>query len=310
MFDKLLQKMTGKKEEKYLPYEQDGKTYNLYDMPDGFVVKGDINLSSKNLKELPDLSKVIVKGSFHCSYNPLQSLKGAPQKVEVDFECDNCALTSLEGAPAEIKGWFDCNSNYLVTLEGGPQKVGGNFNCNGNKLTTLQGAPQVVGRHFDCSNNQLTTLEGAPQKIHSYFDCNHNRLTTLKGAPQEVEGYFNCENNDFTSLEGAPQKIGGDFACRWTETESLLGLPKMKDKFKVYFNGGIMDKYGFPEAFNGVEYQNLLDSSAYQSELAMYRISQKKNSGNSAEQKEQAQAKRKAGYAAFKKRMAKEEREE
>lgn len=162
--DKETKQKTAAPAGSYLPYEQDGKTYNLYDMPDGFVIKGNVYLENKNLKELPDLSKVIVEGSFYCSYNPLQSLKGAPQKVGVDFNCDNCALISLQGAPAEVGGHFDCNSNYLVTLEGAPQKVGDYFDCSCNKLAELQNCPQVVGRYFDCSYNQLTSLEGVPQK--------------------------------------------------------------------------------------------------------------------------------------------------
>lgn len=109
-----------------------------------------------------------------------------------------------------------------------------------------------------------------------------------------------------TSLEGAPQKIGGDFSCRWTKVESLLGLPKMEDGAKVYFNGKIMNKYGFPEAFDGVKYYNLIDSPAYQSELAMQRISQKKNIGNSAEKKERELAKRRAEFAEFMRKMDEE----
>ena len=48
------------KKEEYSPFEQDGKIYNLYDMPDGFVIKGNLYLSGSELMQLPDLSKVIV----------------------------------------------------------------------------------------------------------------------------------------------------------------------------------------------------------------------------------------------------------
>ena len=148
---------------KYLPFEQAGKTYNLYDLPKGFVIKGDLDLSRQNLTELPDLSDVVVKGSFICYCNKLTSLKGAPKEVGKSFDCSNNGLTSLEGATEVVGENFCCQYNHLTSLEGAPQKVGGCFNCNDNQLTSLEGAPEVVGGYFSCSNNGLTSLVGVPQ---------------------------------------------------------------------------------------------------------------------------------------------------
>jgi hypothetical protein len=79
-------------------FEQDGKIYNLYDLPDGFVVEGNLSLRNKHLTELPDLSEVVVNGNFDCSCNNLTSLKGAPQKVGGKFDCGhNIFLESLYG---------------------------------------------------------------------------------------------------------------------------------------------------------------------------------------------------------------------
>ena len=171
---------------------QDGKVWNLNDLPDGFVIKGDLDLSDKELEKLPDLSKVTVEGNFNC---------------------DNNFLTSLEGAPKEVGGSFDCSHNYLTSLEGIPEKVGGSFDCSHNQLTSLEGAPKEVGGSFGCSGNQLTRLEGAPEKVGGDFDCSGNQLTSLEGAPKEVEDYFLCDYNQLTSLEGAPEKVGGKFYC-------------------------------------------------------------------------------------------------
>ena len=55
--------------------KQDGEYYDIWNLPEGFVVKGDLNLSRMNLTELPDLSHVIVKGDFECCGNQLESLK-------------------------------------------------------------------------------------------------------------------------------------------------------------------------------------------------------------------------------------------
>ena len=84
---------------KYLPFEQDGISYNLYNLPKGFVIKGNLYLSHKGLTELPDLSEVVVKGDFNCSGNQLTSLEGAPKEVGGSFYCSNNQLTSLVGLP-------------------------------------------------------------------------------------------------------------------------------------------------------------------------------------------------------------------
>ena len=128
--------------------KQDGKVWDLFDLPEGFVIKGDLDLSGKGLEKLPDLSKVTVKGNFNCSRNQLTSLEGAPEKVGGDFYCFLNQLTSLEGAP---------------------EKVGGNFNCSHNELTSLEGAPKEVGSDFDCYSNQLTSLKGAPKEVGGGF---------------------------------------------------------------------------------------------------------------------------------------------
>src|SRR5690606_659194 len=78
-------------------------------------VRGNVNISGKNLKELP-LKFGRVDGYFDCSYNQ---------------------LTSLEGSPNSVGGYFDCRNNQLASLEGSPNSVGEGFYCGDNQLTTL-----------------------------------------------------------------------------------------------------------------------------------------------------------------------------
>ena len=119
-----------------------------------YDVKGDVDLSGKNLKELPVKFRNVT-GSFWCDDNQLTSLKGAPEKVGEDFYC---------------------SYNQLTTLKGAPERVGGDFYCRSNRLTTLEGAPKEVGRDFSCSHNQLTSLEGAPKEVGRGFYCGFNRI--------------------------------------------------------------------------------------------------------------------------------------
>jgi len=69
------------------------------------LVKGDIDLSDRNLEHLPDLRMVIVTGYFNCSYNRLTDLEGSPESVG-DFYCCYNKLATLSGAPKYISREF------------------------------------------------------------------------------------------------------------------------------------------------------------------------------------------------------------
>ncbi len=71
----------------------------------------------------------------------------------------------------------------------------------------------------------------------------------------------------------------------------------------VYCDEDMGKKYGF-DAAEGISYKDLMESPAYKSEAAIYRLSLKKQ-----EEKRTAQEKHKAGFAAFKKKFSKDERE-
>lgn len=78
---------------------QGGHYYDAFNLPKGFVVKGNLDLSGMGLTELPDLSTVTVKGNFYCGNNQLTTLKGAPKKVGERVYCDDNKLVSLLDMP-------------------------------------------------------------------------------------------------------------------------------------------------------------------------------------------------------------------
>ncbi len=183
--------------------------------PNGsLIVDGDLDISSKGLTSLPDLTSVIIQGMFLCNYNKLTSLRGAPQNV----------------------GSFSCEGNQLTTLVGAPQNVGGSFNCSHNQLTSLIGVPQVIVENFYCTFNLLTSLEDGPLAVGRDFRCDYNQLTSLKGAPSSfVAGAVTCTNNPLTSLEHAPPKfqvLQSDFGTfnSWDDIpERLRTSPETKE---------------------------------------------------------------------------------
>jgi hypothetical protein len=223
-------------------FKQDGRYYDLYNLPKGFVYKGTLDLSGMKLTKLPDLSEIEVTGSFICRDNSLTSLIGSPKIVRGSFFCNSNKLTDLIGAPEYVGENFYCTYNKLTTLVGATQNIGGSFVCLGNKIKTLKGAPQKVGKNFDCSYNLLKNLEYLPEEIGGKIICHHNlfiiqdnKVYDLNNLPEgfvikgdldlsgmglsklpdlskiTVEGNFNCSDNNLTSLDGLPKFIGGDF---------------------------------------------------------------------------------------------------
>ncbi|MCK9476330.1 MAG: hypothetical protein M0R46_10440 [Candidatus Muirbacterium halophilum] len=166
---------------------------------DGSIdVDGDVDLSGKNLIVLP-LKFRKVSGNFHCGYNQLTSLEGAPKSVGNYFYCKCNKLTSLVGCPQNVGGDFYCNSNQLISLEGAPQRVGGDFSCYSNQLTSLVGAPQSIGGNFSCSGNQLTSLIGGPKRVGGVFLCYSNNLKNIDYLPKYYKE-LDISNNPISKI--------------------------------------------------------------------------------------------------------------
>jgi hypothetical protein len=117
--------------------------HNYQKRADGTIVlQGNLDISHRGYHELPDLSCVIVTGSFYCQDNFLTSLKGAPREVQDGFWCYNNQLTSLEYTPRGITGQFVCSDNELTSLQYAPAEITGDFACAGNRLSSLEHAPK------------------------------------------------------------------------------------------------------------------------------------------------------------------------
>ena len=81
-------------------------------------VEGDFDCSGRGIKSLMGIRFGSVRGNFHCYWNQLTSLEGAPQEVRMNFDCSGNQLTSLKGAPREVGEGFHCYGNQLTSLEG------------------------------------------------------------------------------------------------------------------------------------------------------------------------------------------------
>ena len=60
---------------------QDGQYYEVFDLPKGFVVRGDMDLSYAGLEHLPNMDSVTIRGNYNANGNPLKSLDGIPKEI-------------------------------------------------------------------------------------------------------------------------------------------------------------------------------------------------------------------------------------
>ncbi len=212
---------------------QDGKLYNIFNLPDGFVIKGDLDLSNMGLKVLPDLSHVVVQGHFDCSGNCLYSLKGAPQDVGGNLDCSGNKMVTLKGVPRHVGGMLNCAWNELLNLQGAPNSVGGDLKCNGNKLASSVGMPDFVGGRIIYEKTQFLQ-DGQVYSIYDLepgfvvkgdLDLSGIGLSQLPDLSEVyVLGMFDCSDNHLISLKGAPRYVGEDFKCTGNRLRTTMGI--------------------------------------------------------------------------------------
>ena len=204
----------------------DFKTVTLDELKtlDNPVIFGNINLSSKGLKKLPDMSNVTLYGDFLCQNNALNSLKGIPNQINGKLNCARNKIKSLRHMPKCIGDGFDCSHNKIKDLRYLSDGVAGDINCSYNELVDLSyGASECTGV-FNCSNNKIINLGGHLDVVYSTFDCSYNLLVNLDDMPSMIYGDMICKGNKLPENFKVPGNVQGDI---------ISDNKKPKDKQKI-----------------------------------------------------------------------------
>ena len=133
-----------------------------------------LDISDKNIKSLPNLTRFKNLQILRCSNNQLTSLPSLPQNLNILY-CFNNQLTSLPSLPQN-----------LITLD-----------CSNNKLTSLPSLPQNL-EYLDCSVNKLISLPTLPQNLE-YLDYSVNKLTSFPILPQNLK-QLDCSKNPISEI--------------------------------------------------------------------------------------------------------------
>lgn len=121
-----------------------------------------VDLSQKELTAIP-IQFGLVNGSFNCSCNRLQSLKGVARFVN---------------------GAFDCSYNYLDTLDGSPLEVDSKFLAQYNQIHDISHLPKMIHDILNLKNNLITELDLASITISNSILLFDNPIDTIHSLPQ------------------------------------------------------------------------------------------------------------------------------
>jgi hypothetical protein len=191
-------------------------------------INQDLDLSAKNLKELPFKIKEVA-GNFFVNNNKLNNFKNFPELILGDFILSDNCYTTLKGLEnINFQASLDVSYNKLTELAHLPNEIAGFFACAHNKLTTLKGSPSIInGAFFSCANNQLTSLESGPKWVEYDYYCQNNQLVSLLGISPQVKT-LNCSHNKLTNLEHGPEMCS-TIDISFNQINTLKYLPELKE---------------------------------------------------------------------------------
>ena len=203
-----------------------------------------LNLSNKELTELPDLSRFSELEKLYCCNNQLTSL---PETLPESLKLLECWKNQLTYLPETLP-------NSLCIL-----------NCAINKLTSLPNHLPNSLRLLNCDYNQLTLLlyAGAPFNHLSnslrILHCYNNQLTSLPDTLPDSLRILHCDNNQLTSLPDTLPDSLQELTCRNNQLISLPDhLPNSLRLFlylnSIYFDDAMTNNFCNTIEFNDVYY--------------------------------------------------------
>jgi Leucine-rich repeat (LRR) protein len=153
-----------------------------------------LDISSKELKVLPDLSKFVNLQELDCENNYLTSLPNNLPNSLITLNCSDNNLTSLPDIlPNSLQNLY-CDCNSLTSLPDNLPNSLQNLYCDCNSLTSLpENLPDGL-QFLSCYYNTLTSLpDNLPESLQ-LLDCsimsmypNLDTLSTMKNKKLYIQ---------------------------------------------------------------------------------------------------------------------------
>ena len=190
----------------------------------------ELDISDKNLTQLPDLSRFTNLQILKCHKNKITVLPKLPDKL-TRLICYSNEITELPELPTHLHTLLCDYNNITNLLQLNKELVF--LSCNKNLLIQLPTLPESLCT-LRCNENQLETLPFLPDNI-THLHCKDNLLKKLPRLPQKLE-ILVCSNNKLTELPPFPSKL---FFLECLHNQ-LTSLPLLNDNLQVNFYGNLV----------------------------------------------------------------------
>ncbi len=199
----------------------------------------EIDVSNKNLTNLPNLTRFKKLELLRCDNNRLTMLPALPNHLQKLY-CYHNQLTSLPTLPNNLQ-ILHCSKNKISLLPPLPNNLE-KITCDDNQLRSLPTLPNNL-QNLRCYHNKLTSLPTLPNSL-KLLHCTNNRLHLLPDLPNNLQAFY-CNHNPIYST------IGGDRDIH-TARLRLRKLNNIKDlyyalKFKSKFRKWLWERVRLPK---------------------------------------------------------------
>ena len=154
----------------------------------------ELDLSDRNLTELPNLIRFYKLTRLNISMNKLKELVTLPSTLKI-LDCSNNNITKISSLPPVLK-IFDCRFNKLKELIELPPILE-ILDCSYNEITHIPLLPSRL-KIFECAYNNIIKLPRIPYNL-SKLICNDNQLIILPLIPKHLD-IFNYDSNPIYDL--------------------------------------------------------------------------------------------------------------
>ena len=167
----------------------------LLTLPDNII---ELDLSDKNLTELPNLIRFYKLTKLNISMNKLKELTNLPSILK-ELNCSSNKITNISSLPTTLE-IFNCQFNRLEELPTLHMMLKVLY-CSYNSITRLPILPNILQILY-CTDNILTELPLLPVNLR-ILDCSYNSITKLPPIPNNLDELY-CSYNELIILPPIP----------------------------------------------------------------------------------------------------------
>ena len=194
--------------------------------PDDITI---LDLSYKELTELPDISRFTELTEFYCYNNYLTTIPPLNPRIRVVY-CHNNRLTSLPPFNPELRVVY-CHNNRLTSLPPFNPGLEIVFCCN-NRLTSLPPFNPEL-RVVYCYNNELDILPPLNDLLVE-LQCQHNKLILIPRLTPNLELFYSNHNPIYDIIQSNDISVVRYRLGVFDRVRELFYLLKYKRAFRYW----------------------------------------------------------------------------